>query len=183
MPTALLDACVLYPMGLRDTLLRLAQAQAYRPLWSAQILAEVRNALVRSALGVQPARADRLLATMRAAFPEAMVTGHLHMVPEMGNEPADRHVLAAAVAGRANGIVTFNLRHFPSSVCAPFGVEARSPDDFLTALLGESADRVLEGLQRQVARYDAPPMTMVELVSRHEARLPEFVSAVRALMG
>ena len=182
MRTALLDACVLHPMGLRDTLLSVAQAQAYRPLWSAEILDEVRDALVRSAPVVRPARADRLLATMRAAFPEAMVTGHLHTVPEMGNEPADRHVLAAAVAGRADLIVTFNLRRFPSTVCAPLGVEARSPDGFLTALAGESADLVLEALQRQVARYNAPPLTMVELLSRHEARLPALVAAVRALL-
>lgn len=182
MRTALLDACVLYPMGLRDTLLSVAQAQVYRPLWSAEILAEVRDALLRSAPGLRPARLDRLLATMRVAFPEAMVTGHLHMVSEMGNEPADRHVLAAAVAGGADVIVTFNLRHFPSDVCAPFGVEARSPDAFLRALLGESADVVLEALRRQVARYDAPPMTMGELLSRHEARLPELVAAVRDLL-
>ena len=72
-------------------------------------------------LALRPARAERLLATMRAAFPEAMVTGHLHMVPEMGNEPADRHVLAAAATGRAGVIVTFNLRHV--SLGAPSAAE------------------------------------------------------------
>ena len=39
-PTALLDANVLYPAGLRDFLLRLADRYLYTPLWSADIHAE-----------------------------------------------------------------------------------------------------------------------------------------------
>ena len=31
---AFLDTCVLYPAYLCDTLLRLAEAEAYRPLWT-----------------------------------------------------------------------------------------------------------------------------------------------------
>lgn len=38
---ALLDANVLYPVYLRDLLLRLAQAGVYQPRWSAEILGEV----------------------------------------------------------------------------------------------------------------------------------------------
>jgi len=33
---ALLDACVLFPMYLRDSLLRLAAADLYRPVWSSK---------------------------------------------------------------------------------------------------------------------------------------------------
>ena len=44
--TALLDACVLVPMCLCDTLLRFAKDPAmFRPLWSTQILKEVGDAL------------------------------------------------------------------------------------------------------------------------------------------
>lgn len=43
---AFLDTCVLYPAYLCDTLLRLADAQAYRPLWSADVLTELRRNLV-----------------------------------------------------------------------------------------------------------------------------------------
>jgi hypothetical protein len=38
---AFLDTCVLYPAYLCDTLLRLAEAAAYRPLWSDDVLAEL----------------------------------------------------------------------------------------------------------------------------------------------
>jgi hypothetical protein len=38
---AFLDACVLVPIALTDTLLRLAEADTYRPLWSDDVLGEV----------------------------------------------------------------------------------------------------------------------------------------------
>ena len=42
----------------------------------------------------------------------------------------DRHVLAAAVRGNVDQIVTFNLRHFPEEAVTPYGIEVVSPDDF-----------------------------------------------------
>lgn len=179
-PAALLDACTMYPVGLRDTLLSVAQAQVFRPAWSAQILAEVRGAILRSVPGVEPARIDRMLDDMRAAFPNAMVAGYSRLVPEMTNDPADRHVLAAAVAGGADVIVTWNVRHFPPSACRPLGIAVATPEDFLTKLHREDPDAVELALARQVARYVAPPMTIEDLLARHAPRLPRFVAAVRA---
>lgn len=43
--SALLDACVLVPISLADTLLRLAEVGLYRPLWSERILDEVTAAI------------------------------------------------------------------------------------------------------------------------------------------
>jgi hypothetical protein len=42
--TAVLDACVLVPIALADTLLRVAEKGLYRPLWSDRILTEAREA-------------------------------------------------------------------------------------------------------------------------------------------
>jgi hypothetical protein len=47
MYSAVLDACVLVPNSLCDTLLRLAERGFYRPLWSQQILDEVQVAVER----------------------------------------------------------------------------------------------------------------------------------------
>jgi predicted nucleic acid-binding protein len=178
-PAALLDACVLYPVGLRDTLLSVAQAGAFHPLWSTHILDETRGAILRSVPEVDAARIDRMLADMRAAFPEAMVSGYEHLEGEMANHPSDRHVLAAAVLGSASIIVTWNVRHFPKRACAPYGVRAEDPDQFLTEVFGQSPGAVLEALERQSRRYAAPPISAEEILQRHEVRMPRFVAAVR----
>ncbi len=70
--TAVLDACVLIPMCLCDTLLRFAEEPAlYRPLWSELILKEAGNGLV-SKIGLTAAQRDHRLREMQKAFPEAM---------------------------------------------------------------------------------------------------------------
>lgn len=179
-PAALLDACVLYPVGLRDTLLSVAQAHAFRPLWSAEILEEVRGAIQRSVPGADPARIDRMLGHMRAAFPDALAVGYSNLVPKMTNDFADRHVLAAAVIGHADVIVTWNVRHFPPGACHSHGIAVETPDEFLARMYASDSGAVESALARQVARYIAPPMTVEDLLARHALRLPRFVAAVRA---
>ncbi len=46
----------------------------------------------------------------------------------------DHHVLAAALAAEAETILTMNLRDFPASALAPYGVVAVHPDEFLCGL-------------------------------------------------
>src|SRR5882672_11412300 len=70
---AVLDACVLVPMALCDTLLRLAEEPAmYQPFWSEQIMQEMAKALKlklhRTAADIAYRRQQ-----MNAAFPEAMI--------------------------------------------------------------------------------------------------------------
>lgn len=62
---AFLDTCVLYPAYLCDTLLRLAEASAYRPLWSADVLAELRRNLIDR--GIPAERVDRRVGRPRVA--------------------------------------------------------------------------------------------------------------------
>jgi hypothetical protein len=65
-----LDACVLVPMPLCDTLLRLAEEPAlYTPIWSEQILREAGDALEKKLRRTAQQRLRRIQA-MRAAFPK-----------------------------------------------------------------------------------------------------------------
>jgi hypothetical protein len=131
MPLAVvLDACVLYPLPLRDTLLRVAQQDLYAVRWSLRALDEVE----RNLIGDRRATAEQawnLIDAMRRAFEDAEISEDAIGAIEaaMTNEPADRHVLAAAVAdGDVAAIVTLNLRHFPAAACEPLGIDIIHPD-------------------------------------------------------
>jgi predicted nucleic acid-binding protein len=125
--SALLDACVLFPVGVRDTLLSVAETEVYRVLWSEQILAEAHGAIVRRYESIDVAKLDATFADIREAFPDAAVPGYEDLIGGMTNHPGDRHVLAAAVAGGAQVIVTDNLSHFPQASCKPYGSTCRRP--------------------------------------------------------
>jgi hypothetical protein len=82
-----LDANVLYPFSLRDTLLRLAERELYVLCWSERILDEVSRNLVEDSR-TDNATAVRLHAAMRSAFPEALVdTDAIAAIAR----PCDRH--------------------------------------------------------------------------------------------
>ena len=93
---AVLDACVLIPQYLRDTLLSVAWQDLYSPYWSESILEETRRNLI-SKYQISSSKAINLVTKMQSAFPEAMVEVPPKLISAMLNDPKDRHVLARAV--------------------------------------------------------------------------------------
>jgi hypothetical protein len=168
---AVLDACVLFPMYLRDTLLRCAEIGLFEPRWSASILRELRAALA-SRVGVTAAR--RVTATRSDAFPEAATPVPRALVVRMTNHSGDHHVLAAAVAAHAGVIITDNVRHFAPQACAPLGVRIVTADQFLVGLLRHEPVGVVRILRCQASDYDHPPMSLAELLARLETSVPRF---------
>jgi len=169
---AFLDACVLVPIGLTDLLLRLAEADTYRLLWSEQVLDEVERNLPK--VGVEPAKAAVRVQQMRATFPDAQVTGYESLIPAMTNDPKDRHVLAAAVRGDAAVIVTANLRDFRVECLRPYDLAAVHPDDFLLDQLDLYPDQTVQCLHEQVAAMRRPRVTIGEFVERFGNTAPRF---------
>ena len=112
---------------LRDTLLRLAEPPSlYRPVWSGEIIIEMKRALEEQ-IGLDPNKTAYLERELRRHFPDSWVTGFGQLVRKMTNDEKDRHVLAAAVHAGAQTIVTFNKRHFPPASTSPWNVEALGP--------------------------------------------------------
>ena len=71
-------------------------------------------------------------------------------------DPNDRHVLAAAIAGRCSTIVTKNLKDFPDSQLSLFGIRAQHPDDFLFAHLKSAPEVFCSAVQKVRARLRNP---------------------------
>ncbi|WP_376873973.1 RSP_2648 family PIN domain-containing protein [Albirhodobacter sp. R86504] len=175
----LLDACVLYPTVLREILIGCAREGLYTPLWSERILEEWARATVK--LGPQAevfARGE--VAMLRAAFPQASVAPHaglearLHLPDEN-----DIHVLAAAISGGADAIVTFNACDFPRGALAQEGLERRDPDGLLWELWSgapEAVARVCEAVRSEAERLSGAPQPMRSLLKR--AKLPRLAKAL-----
>lgn len=177
---AFLDACVLVPIRLADLLLRLAEADTYRLLWSGDVLDEVERNLPR--LGVPEANASRRVALMRQTFPDAMVTGYESLIESMTNHPKDRHVLTAAVRGDAAVIVTANTKDFPARSLEPYDLDAVHPDDFLLDQLDLYPARTVQCLREQIADYRSPKVTEQEFITRFARTAPRFADEVRSAL-
>jgi len=180
--TAVLDACVLVPIALADTLLRVAEKGLYCPLWSERILGEAQAAIEEIHPGTDAAKR---FASMREAFDDATVTGWEELEPGIWLPDADdRHVVAAAVRGGAQGIITANTKDFPAAALKPLGLEAVHPDDFLLDQLDLSPATLLQVIREQAARTRRPPLTRRDLATiLGRAGVPDFADAILRLMA
>lgn len=176
---AFLDTCVLFGATLTDVTLRIAEEGAFSPLWSQGVLDELVEALVRNER-TTPAKARRRVEHMRRAFPAAEVEDYELLVPSMTCDPKDRHVLAAAVSGRAEVLVTFNTSDFPESSTAPHDITVVHPDQFLLDQLDlhpRLVHRAVEGLLTTASR---PPLASADLLDALvRTEVPQFAEALR----
>ena len=130
--TALLDANVLFPAPVRDLLLQLAVTDIYRARWTVDIHREWIDNLLANEPHRQRAALERTRDLMDAHTRDALITGYESLIPSLDlPDQNDRHVLAAAIVGHCDVIVTANLKDFPETALEPFGIEAQHPDEFL----------------------------------------------------
>jgi predicted nucleic acid-binding protein len=171
--TALLDACVLYPATVADALMSLSVAGLFAAKWTVAIEDEFIAALEAQkpdAVG----RVERRRGLMRLAIPDWEVAPEAYevLVPCLTlPDPKDLHVLAAAIAGHADCIVTANLRDFPDEVMAVHGLEVIHPDDFIIMQLDIDQVAGLAALKAMRARMRNPPRTpeeFAELLERSQ---------------
>lgn len=176
---ALLDANVLFPTILREILTDLARAGLYHALWSERILEEWHRAAAR--IGPDAASvAGAQIALLRLRFPQAAQPDDGQAAIDLDfPDPADRHVVEAALAGGASLIVTANLRDFPQRMMEGLGLRALHPDAFLLDLMARDRGAVLSALQAARDRAEAAggAMSMAEMLKR--CRLPRLARAVK----
>lgn len=177
----LIDACVLYPTVMREIVLGVAAKGMFTPLWSPRILEEWARAAARLGDG-QDLVARGEIAMMRAAWPKAEI------LPHAGDEArlwlpdrSDIHVLAAAIAGSADTIMTLNAKDFPRNILAEEGLERCDPDGFLRALYDTAPARiaeVAEAVRQKAEHLSGEAKDMRKLLKK--ARLPRLGKALAA---
>ena len=176
---ALLDACVIYPTVLREVLVGCARLGLYEALWSERILEEWARATVK--LGPEAeVQARGEVAVLKSQFPKACIKpregdlARLHLPDEN-----DIHVLAAAIAGSADVIVTLNAKDFPRQTLAFEGLKRLSPDEFLMDLWLETpagVEQVVRGVHKVACEMSGEALELRSLMKR--ARLPRLGKAI-----
>jgi len=92
---------------------------------------------------------------------DSLVTGYEHLIASLNlPDPDDRHVLAAAIVGRCDVIVTHNLKDFPNELLAAYGIEAQHPDEFLSNHLNLAPGIFCSSVQKVRRRLKNPPYSV-----------------------
>lgn len=175
----LLDACVLYPTVLREILLCVAGQGLFTPLWSDRILEEwARAARKIGPEGEPQARAE--VALVRANWPKASVQPRDADLARLWlPDENDVHVLAAALAGSADILLTFNAKDFPRHTLSEEGLLREAPDQFLYDLWLSNAQAVEDCVNKVHATAQimaGEPLAKRALLKR--ARLPRLGKAL-----
>lgn len=162
--TALLDACVLYPVCVADALMSVAVAGMFAARWTSAIEGEWMRNLEERRPELK-GKLDRRRDGMRQAIPdwEVAETAWSALTPGLSlPDPKDVHVLAAAIAGHADCIVTANLKDFPTEILDVHGLCAIHPDDFLIAQFDLDPFVALAAFKEMRTRSKNPPLTPEE---------------------
>jgi len=170
-----IDACVLANHGVCDLLLRLSERpRLIVPQWSEVVLEEVRRTHANK-LNWPQHLVDHFQGEIRRSFPEAEVSNFESLIDSLEVDPKDRHVLAAAIRGNCQLVLTFNLRHFPKEKTEVWGVDVAHPQDYLKVLY-EMEPKLVIGRLGEIAGRRG--IEIEDVLIRLGKSLPAFSSLV-----
>ena len=159
--TAVIDACVFYGMLKTDALMSLCARGLFAAKWSERIEGEWIGHLAQRI----PAKKTEIFSRrdkMRLVAPDwevceqgiAAIEPVLHL-PDMD----DRHVLAAAIVGHADCIVTDDKRGFDDEVIGQYGIEVIDTDSFIINQLDLDEYQALAAFKAMRLRWRNPNAT------------------------
>ena len=149
----LLDTCSLVPGPVRQILLEAAISDLFTPLWSEKIFEEWQ--FVASKSSKQDFEAVKIeILLIKDQWRNSLVSRNEALestlfLPDMD----DRHVLAAAIVGKADVLLTNNLKDFPSRILFKHGLTRQSIDNFLWQLFTEAPELINTSVERAFDLY------------------------------
>ncbi|MEM0990296.1 MAG: PIN domain-containing protein [Pseudomonadota bacterium] len=170
-----LDACVLFPPLVRSLILAVAEQRAFQPFWSDRVLDEWRLAVARQHGAEGEAGSLAAQAQMARDFPDAAIAAANEPPDIHLPDPADLHVVGAALAAQADTILTFNMRDFPARTLAPLGLQPRHPDGFLWEHLSHAPESLSPVIADTLSGFGVVPAAARAPLKR--AHLGRFAKA------
>lgn len=167
--------------------MHLAMTDLFKAKWSEDIHQEwIRNVL-KDRADLQEIQLLRTRDLMNSHVRDALVTEHHDLIDTLDlPDPNDRHVLAAAIHGSANTIVTFNLRDFPEAELSKYNITAQHPDDFIAQYLNIASGIICSVIKKLRSTLKHPPIDSkryLEIIRKQRlpktaAKLNEFIMLI-----
>ena len=179
----LMDTCVLFPTVMRTILLEAVKSKHDSAFWSEKILSEwSASAKKVGELGELQAAAE--ISILRANWPNSVISFSSQLeeslyLPDLN----DRHVLAAAIAGKCDAIITLNKKDFPRQILDQYGLLRLDPDHIILEYLKDDASIIIEiaeDLLSEANRKLNEERTIRQLLRK--ARLPRAAKALSILI-
>lgn len=125
--TNVLVSGFLNPYGPPGAIVGLVASGDLTLCYDARVLAEYREVLLRPKFALAPAAVEDFLAQVESEGEPVTASPLAQHLPDRDDEP----FLEAALAGRAECLVTGNAGHFPARLC--LGMRVPSPAEFVEA--------------------------------------------------
>lgn len=146
--------------------MQLTVVDVFRAKWTADIHREWIDALLRNEPDRDRARLERTRDLKDSKTRDCLIVGYERKIGELQlPNPDDRHVLAAAVVGGCDRIITSNPRDFPESAVAPHDIQVQHPDEFLSDLLELVPSHFCDSVCKVRSRLKAPPVSLQDYLS------------------
>lgn len=182
-PRIFLDANILVDVQLRDFFLSADEAKLIDVRWSRKVLDETERALVVR-LQLSPTNARRAINFMTVAFPEGEVRGFAPLEGEVVlPDPDDRHVLAAAVHGECELLVTNNVRDFPDDAVLPHDLDVMDANEAILWLVARHGDAMADVVEEMLTKLRRPQVDRAQFLARLSGVAPEGAMALGHVLG
>jgi PIN domain len=149
--------------------MHMAVTDLFRAKWSNEIHNEWMRNVLKNRPDLTKERLQRTRDLMDSNVRDCLVSGYEDLIPSLTlPDENDRHVLAAAICGGADVIVTYNLSDFPAKILGQYGIGAQHPDEFITDLIDLAPSVICEAAKRQRMSLKNPPKSVEELLAAYE---------------
>jgi hypothetical protein len=160
----------------------LALTDLFRAKWSYKVHEEWIRAVLRNRPDLRPEQLERTRRLIDAHVRDCLVENFESLIDGLDlPDLNDRHILAAAIRGRADVIVTCNLTDFPVDRLEPYGIEAQHPDTFIMYLIDLEPGTVVGAARQHRVSLKHPPKEVEEYLSTLERQgLVQTVTELRS---